>query len=75
MEDLRRKTELIAKGGLSNKNGQDEIEPVSDDVRKMKKENMNYQETINRLVAHLLSQPGHKKVLGLSEEMTEKIQQ
>jgi hypothetical protein len=45
----------------------------NEDLKKMKKENMTYQETINRLVDHILSQSGLMKILGLSDEMNEKI--
>lgn len=43
-------------------------------MKKLKKENFNYQETINRLVDHILSQPGLIKILGLNDEMNDKIQ-
>lgn len=37
--------------------------------------NMAYQETINRLVDHILSQPGLMKILGIPDDMSDKIQQ
>jgi len=40
-----------------------------DDLKKLKNENLTYQETINRLVDHILSQPGLMKFIGLTEEV------
>ena len=44
-------------------------------MKKLKKENINFQETINRLVDHILSQPGLMKIIGINDDIYEKIQQ
>lgn len=49
------------------------IQILKDDLKKYKKENMTYQETINRLVDHILSQPGLFKAIGLTEETNDKL--
>lgn len=48
---------------------------MREDLKKMRKDNMTYQETINRLVDHILSQPGLFKIIGLTEETNEKLMQ
>jgi ferritin len=62
-EELHKKIELLSKymkGGSSTQ--QSVMETVSsqpdllkEDLKKLKKENMTYQETINRLVDHILT--------------------
>lgn len=46
-----------------------------EDFKRLKKENLTYQETINRLVDHILTQPGLFKAIGLSDETNEKLLQ
>jgi hypothetical protein len=48
-------------------------ESNSQEFKKLKKENINYQETINRIVDHIINQPGLMKVLGWTEEANERI--
>ena len=48
---------------------------MKEDLKRMKKENMTYQETINRVIDHILSQPGLLKAIGLTEENNEKLMQ
>lgn len=50
---------------------QTEETPTQDngDLKKLKKDNQTYQETINRLIDHILSQPALSKALGLTEEV------
>jgi hypothetical protein len=44
-----------------------------EDLKKLKKENLTYQETINRMVDHILSQPGLLKAIGITEENNDKL--
>lgn len=48
---------------------------MKDDFKKLKKENLTYQETINRLVDHILTQPSFFRAIGLTEETNEKLMQ
>lgn len=44
-------------------------------MKKLRKENVTYQETINRVVDHILSQPGLLKAIGITDENNEKLMQ
>jgi hypothetical protein len=46
-----------------------------EEMKKLKKDNLTYQEAINRLVDHILSQPGLSKAIGISDETNDKLMQ
>lgn len=42
---------------------------LQEELKKLKKENINSIETINRMVDHILSQPSITKAIGISDEI------